>query len=51
MPIFTLPVYPAFSIASTRRSRPSELLTMDGAKPPSSPTLQASWPYFFLMTF
>lgn len=51
IPIFTLPVYPAFSIASTRRSSPSELDTIEGAKPPSSPTLQASCPYFFLMTF
>ena len=31
------------------RSRPSSLEPMLGAKPPSSPTLVASCPYFFLM--
>lgn len=30
---------------------PSMFSRMFGAKPPSSPTLVASWPYFFLMTF
>mmetsp|Transcript_6231 Transcript_6231/g.14183 ORF Transcript_6231/g.14183 Transcript_6231/m.14183 type:complete len:200 (-) Transcript_6231:309-908(-) len=50
MPIFTLPVYPAFSIAWLTRSSPSLLDSMLGAKPPSSPTLHASCPYFSLMT-
>ena len=38
-----------FSMASTTSCRPSELEPMLGAKPPSSPTLQASWPYLPLM--
>mmetsp|Transcript_25430 Transcript_25430/g.40664 ORF Transcript_25430/g.40664 Transcript_25430/m.40664 type:complete len:389 (-) Transcript_25430:289-1455(-) len=50
MPIFTLPVYPAFSIASLSSSSPSLFSWMLGANPPSSPTLHASCPYFFLMT-
>ncbi|DAZ94589.1 TPA: hypothetical protein N0F65_005352 [Lagenidium giganteum] len=38
-------------MADMSSSTPSRLLWMFGAKPPSSPTLVASWPYFFLMTF
>mmetsp|Transcript_5336 Transcript_5336/g.14340 ORF Transcript_5336/g.14340 Transcript_5336/m.14340 type:complete len:429 (+) Transcript_5336:208-1494(+) len=49
MPILTLPVYPAFSMASVTKDRPSSLDWMLGAKPPSSPTLVASWPYLALM--
>mmetsp|Transcript_33191 Transcript_33191/g.99991 ORF Transcript_33191/g.99991 Transcript_33191/m.99991 type:complete len:436 (+) Transcript_33191:828-2135(+) len=37
-------------MASRRTSSASLLSCTFGAKPPSSPTLQASWPYFFLMT-
>merc|ERR1719161_1466246 len=37
-------------MAVTRRSRPSLFSRMLGAKPPSSPTLHASCPYFFLIT-
>ncbi|TYZ50755.1 hypothetical protein PybrP1_012183 [[Pythium] brassicae (nom. inval.)] len=50
MPIFTLPLYPDLSIAVMSSSTPSRLLWMLGAKPPSSPTFVASWPYFFLIT-
>ena len=38
-----------FSMASTTRSSPSLLSKMLGAKPPSSPTLHASWPYLALI--
>merc|ERR1719171_2346819 len=37
-------------MASTTRSSPSLLSRMLGAKPPSSPTLHASWPYLPLIT-
>mmetsp|Transcript_54085 Transcript_54085/g.136066 ORF Transcript_54085/g.136066 Transcript_54085/m.136066 type:complete len:207 (-) Transcript_54085:244-864(-) len=50
MPILTFPSCPAFLMAVMRSSRPSMLSWMLGAKPPSSPTLVASVPYFFLMT-
>jgi len=42
MPTLTLPVKPAASIAWLTRLRPSSFEPMLGAKPPSSPPLQAS---------
>mmetsp|Transcript_15178 Transcript_15178/g.63102 ORF Transcript_15178/g.63102 Transcript_15178/m.63102 type:complete len:283 (-) Transcript_15178:432-1280(-) len=50
IPSSILPERPAASMADMSRSRPSRESWMPpGAKPPSSPTLTASWPYFFLM--
>ena len=46
----TFPVYPAFAIAVFKSSSPSLFSWMLGAKPPSSPTLVASCPYFFFIT-
>eukprot|EP00966_Prymnesium_polylepis_P189565 4392707-Prymnesium_polylepis.1 len=46
-PDMTAPNMAAPKMAS---AHPSSLARMFGAKPPSSPTLHASWPYFFLMT-
>merc|ERR1719401_758918 len=50
VPILILSLCPDFWMASISTSRASLLSCTEGAKPPSSPTLQASWPYFFLMT-
>merc|ERR1712100_233428 len=50
VPSLTFSLWPAFSIASIRMSRASLLSCTGIAKPPSSPTLQASWPYFFFVT-
>ena len=49
MPILILPVYPAFSMASTQSLIASSLFWKLGAKPPSSPTAVASRPYLALM--
>mmetsp|Transcript_70220 Transcript_70220/g.146958 ORF Transcript_70220/g.146958 Transcript_70220/m.146958 type:complete len:236 (+) Transcript_70220:647-1354(+) len=50
VPILTLSLWPDFSMASMSTSKASLLSCTLGAKPPSSPTLQASCPYFFLIT-
>mmetsp|Transcript_17459 Transcript_17459/g.46225 ORF Transcript_17459/g.46225 Transcript_17459/m.46225 type:complete len:208 (-) Transcript_17459:44-667(-) len=47
---FTLPSWPASWIASMRAMSPSSLSWMLGAKPPSSPTAAASFPYLALTT-
>jgi len=39
-------VVPAYG---TNRERHMDITWMLGAKPPSSPTFVASWPYFFLI--
>ena len=44
-----MPVYPAASIAAVSSSSPSHASPMEGANPPSSPTLHESAPYFFLI--
>jgi len=49
-PISIFPSCPAAKIASFNNSKESSSL-VGGAKPPSSPTLVASIPYFFLMIF
>mmetsp|Transcript_16941 Transcript_16941/g.52531 ORF Transcript_16941/g.52531 Transcript_16941/m.52531 type:complete len:225 (-) Transcript_16941:443-1117(-) len=50
MPSSIWPDSPAASMADMSSSSPSRESWMPpGAKPPSSPTLTASWPYFFLM--
>mmetsp|Transcript_20627 Transcript_20627/g.55199 ORF Transcript_20627/g.55199 Transcript_20627/m.55199 type:complete len:209 (+) Transcript_20627:178-804(+) len=51
VPILTLEAWPDFSIASVSNCSASSLSVTLGAKPPSSPTFVASWPYLAWITF